>query len=76
MECNSGLHLRLRLRGDGWPPQLMYRVYVHSVVADMTATTLGSAAPECAGKLLAFQDLRSTGAACASNIAVGAQMKT
>lgn len=41
MDCTSGLHLRLRLRGDAWPPQLMYRVYVHSVVADMTANTLG-----------------------------------
>jgi hypothetical protein len=72
MDCTSGLHLRLRLSGDAWPPQLMYRVYVHGVVADITATTLGFAAPECAGRLLAFQDLRSAGAACASNIAVGA----
>ncbi len=54
MDCTSGLHLRLRLRGDTWPPQLLYRVYVHSLVADMTATTFCLAASECAGKLLGF----------------------
>lgn len=60
MDCTSGLHLRLRLHGDAWPPQLMYRVYVHSVVADMTATTLGLPAPEYAGKLI-FSGLAISG---------------
>lgn len=45
----SGVHMRLRLNGDTWPPRLMYRVYLHSTVAHVTALTSGAAAPETEG---------------------------
>ncbi len=32
----AGVHVRLRLGGTAWPPQLLYRVYSHGTVTAMT----------------------------------------
>jgi hypothetical protein len=53
VDCASDVHLRLRLNGNAWPPQLMYRVYVHGTVAGVTVCHSGAAAPEHSGGLLA-----------------------
>ena len=35
VDAAAGIHVRLRLGGDGWPPQILYSVYVHGCVVDL-----------------------------------------
>lgn len=50
VDCASGVHVRLRLGGEAWPPQLLYCVYVHSTVAGMSVFESNAAAPANAGE--------------------------
>lgn len=50
VDCASGVHLRLRLGGEAWPPRLLYRVYVHGTVAGMSVFENDSAVPAQAGE--------------------------
>ena len=45
IDCAAGLHLRLRLGGAAWPPQLLYRVYTHSAVTNVACGQEASADP-------------------------------
>jgi hypothetical protein len=51
VDCASGVHMRLRLSGSTWPPRMMYRVYVHSTVANMMMMESGVAAPQREGEM-------------------------
>lgn len=44
VDCAAGVHVRLRLGGSSWPPQLMYRVSTYGRVTSMAVFEQGSAA--------------------------------